>query len=354
MRDEATTPDGDAQEPRLVSVDPEAPDARVLARAGAILRAGGLVAFPTETVYGLGAHALDAAAVRRIYEAKGRPDYNPLIVHVADTDAAGRVAREVPERARLAARAFWPGPLTLVLPKRDGVPDIVTAGLDSVAVRVPAHPVALALLRASGLPIAAPSANRFTELSPTTAAHVVKGLGDRVDLVLDGGPTSVGIESTVVDLTGERPVLLRPGLVSREALERVLGPVALPAEVPEGEAPRASPGMIERHYAPRAELRLVTGDARALLALAVTLEAQGHRVGVVALGGAGASEAADTLPPGRWRALPDDPAGFAREVYATLHDFDDLGLDLVLVQEVPAGDAWAGVRDRLQRASHGG
>ena len=338
---------------RVLRVDPRSPEPAALEEAAVVLRRGGLVAFPTETVYGLGAHALDERAVRGIYAAKGRPGYNPLIVHVADAGAVRDVARDFPERAERAARAWWPGPVTLVLPKRPEVPGIVTAGLDSVAVRVPAHPVALALLRASGLPIAAPSANRFTELSPTSAAHVVKGLGDRVDLVLDGGPTDVGIESTVVDLTGDVPVLLRPGLVSREELERVLGAVALPAAVPEGEVPRPSPGMVERHYAPRAELRIVDQrEGASLLERALAAEREGRRVGVIALEGDAGIDAADTLPPGRWRALPNDAAGYARELYAALHDLDDLGCDLVLVQVVPGGDAWSGIRDRLRRAAH--
>ena len=331
---------------RVVAVDPNAPDPGALARAAAILREGGLVAFPTETVYGLGAHALDADAVRRIYAAKGRPGYNPLIVHVSDVDGARRVVREFPERAARAARAWWPGPVTLVLPKRPEVPDVVTAGLDSVAVRVPAHPVALALLRASGLPVAAPSANRFTELSPTSAAHVVKGLGDRVDLVLDGGATSVGIESTVVDLTGEVPVLLRPGLVSRAELERVLGIVALPSEAPAGEEPRPSPGMVDRHYAPRARLRLVDAeDGGQLQRALIDVEEAGVRAAVIA-------RVAAPVPGERWRTLPADPAGYARALYATLHELDDLGCDVVLVQRVPDGHEWDGVRDRLGRAAY--
>ena len=332
----------------VLVVDPHAPDPAALARAAAILRAGGLVAFPTETVYGLGAHALDADAVLRIYAAKGRPGYNPLIVHVADAEGARRVVRDFPARAEHAARAWWPGPVTLVLPKRPEVPDVVTAGLDSVAVRVPAHPVALALLRASGLPVAAPSANRFTELSPTSAAHVVKGLGDRVDLVLDGGSTSVGIESTVVDLTSETPVLLRPGLVSRAELERVLGPVALLSDAPSGDAPRPSPGMVDRHYAPRARLRVVdTRDAGQLQRAMAEVEEAGLRVAVIA-------RIAAPVPRDRWRTLPDDAAGYARELYATLHELDDLGCDVMLVQRVPEGHDWDGVRDRLGRAAYEG
>ena len=328
----------------ILTVDPERPDPAAIARAAAVLRAGGLVAFPTETVYGLGAHALDPAAVRRIYEAKGRPSYNPLIVHVPDAATAREVVAAWPERAERLARAFWPGPLTMVLPKRPTVPDEVTAGLGSVAVRVPAHPVALALLRAAGLPVAAPSANRFTELSPTTAGHVAKGLGDRVGLILDGGPTSVGIESTVVDLTGERAVLLRPGLISLRDLEPVLGAVDVAARDPMGDAPRASPGMVDRHYAPRAELRLAASRA-ALAREAAALEQAGRVVGVIVRGG-------DGLPDVRHRlVLPDEPAGFARGLYAALHALDDAGCDTVLVEQVPDDAAWLGMRDRLARAA---
>ncbi|HEY0970121.1 MAG TPA: L-threonylcarbamoyladenylate synthase, partial [Gemmatimonadales bacterium] len=212
-----------------IRVDPVSPGPQVLAHAASVLRRGGLVAFPTETVYGLGANALDSDAVARIYAAKGRPSFNPLIVHVADATAARTLATAWPEAAERLAAAFWPGPLTMVLPKQPRVTDLVTAGLPSVALRVPAHPVALALLRAAGIPIAAPSANRYTELSPTSAAHVERGLGDRVELILDAGPTRVGIESTVVDLTGERPVMLRPGIISADALAAVVGPLGAPA-----------------------------------------------------------------------------------------------------------------------------
>jgi L-threonylcarbamoyladenylate synthase len=222
------------------------------------VRAGGLVAFPTETVYGLGADALDPAAVRRIFEAKGRPAFNPVIVHVADIEHAKRLTRRWPATATRLANHFWPGPLTLVLPKDISVPDIVTAGLDAVGIRVPAHPVALALIRAADIPVAAPSANRFTQLSPTTADHVAQALGDRVDILLDSGPAQVGIESTVVDLTGAVPRLLRPGMLSRAQLEAVVGPLRQDDAEPSGDAPRLSPGQVERHYAPRAALELLT------------------------------------------------------------------------------------------------
>jgi len=326
-----------------IRVDPVAPDAGVIARAAEVIRRGGLVAFPTETVYGLGANALDAAAVRRIYEAKGRPGYNPLIAHVADSVAAARLVRAWPEAAARLAAAFWPGPLTLVLPKREVVPDIVTAGLDTVAVRVPAHAVALALLRAAGVPIVAPSANPSMMLSPTRAEHVEQGLGERVDLILDAGPTRVGIESTVVDLTGDRPVLLRPGVLSTDDLEPLIGPVDRPAEAG-GTAPRRAPGMLARHYAPRAELRVFEPTERGRAAeLARAAAAAGRVVGALVLVPLDA-------PVHEEVCMPAEPAAYARELYDVLHRLDALGCDLVLVEEPPATPAWAGVRDRLRRA----
>ena len=332
-------------------IDPDDPEARegaaALARAADVLRAGGLVAFPTETVYGLGANALDAAAVARIFAAKGRPSFNPVIVHVPDADAARALVLEWPRSAALLAERFWPGPLTLVLPKRAHVPDGVTAGLAQVGVRVPAHPVALALLRAAALPIAAPSANRYTELSPTAAAHVERALGDRVDLVLDGGPTTVGIESTVVDLSGDVPVLLRPGGVSLADLRAVVGDVRVhEPDDDAGDAPRPSPGMVERHYAPRA--RLLPFDASSpgdAAAEARAASRRGEPVGALLLAAALDTGVAHPV------RMPRDPAAYARALYATLHRLDDLGCTLVLAERVPEGDTWAGVRARLARAA---
>ncbi len=328
-------------------VDPDAPDPEAIARAADVLQRGGLVAFPTETVYGLGADALRPEAVARIFAAKGRPSYNPLIVHVADAADARRLAREWPEEAERLAAAFWPGPLTLVLPKAEGVPDEVTAGLPSVALRVPAHPVARALLRAAGVPVAAPSANRSTEVSPTTAEHVERSLGDRVELVLDGGPTPVGIESTVVSLAAGVPTLLRPGTVSVEALRAVLGTVAVAAHGEEGEAARPSPGMLDRHYAPRAELRLFDpGEREEALRRAAALEREGRAAGVLALGPVG-------LAPDRVE-MPGEAGAYAAQLYAVLHELDARGCELILVERVPEGAEWDGVRDRLRRAAHAG
>jgi L-threonylcarbamoyladenylate synthase len=336
----------------IVSVDPLAPAPATIERAAALLRAGELVAFPTETVYGLGADALDERAVRRIFEAKGRPSYNPLIVHVGGIDEARGVAASWPASAQRLADHFWPGPLTLVLPKRAQVPDVVTAGLPSVALRVPAHPVAHALLRVAGVPVAAPSANRSTELSPTTAQHVEKSLGDRVALILDAGPTPVGIESTVLDLSGRDPVLLRPGVVSAEDIARVIGTVPQMAARTNGDEPRRSPGMLERHYAPRAALVLYdasAGGERERAAQAARQEiARGGTVGVLVQEGVGVPDGVSTR---LVMTMPRTPEGYARRLYAALHELDEAGCTLVLVARVPTEGPWAAVADRLGRAA---
>jgi L-threonylcarbamoyladenylate synthase len=331
---------------RVVRVDPAAPAADAIRQAAEVIRQGGLVAFPTETVYGLGANALDDAAVRRIFAAKGRPDWNPLIVHVPDADAVHQVAAAWPPLARQAAAAFWPGPLTLVVPRRPEVPDVVTAGLTTVGIRVPAHPVAHALLTAAGVPVAAPSANRFTRVSPTLAEHVIRGLGHRADLIVDGGATPYGIESTVLDVSGSRPRVLRYGAISVEELVAVLGPVdeATLAGSPTSDGvPHASPGMSERHYSPAARIVTVRDLAEAGRMVAET-EQRGGRVGALVRGMAG-------VPAAQSLALPDDPRGFARLFYAALHTLDDAGCTIILVEQPPEGAAWAAIRDRIQRAT---
>jgi L-threonylcarbamoyladenylate synthase len=345
----------------LQRVDPQRPDEATIARAAEILRGGGLVAFPTETVYGLGANALDPAAVDRIYAAKGRPLFNPLIVHLADADQVRDVAAEWPDKAERLARAFWPGPLTLVVPKRPEVPSSVTAGLDTVAVRVPSHPVAHALLMAARIPVAAPSANRSTEVSPTTGAHVETSLGDAVDLILDAGPTLVGIESTVVDVTHDPPLVLRPGIITREDLARVIGEIGQgrlivgsvprqPAEesstsVEVGDAPRPSPGMLHRHYAPRASLVLVD---RARLSRVIDERARaGQNVGAVLITPGTAPSAAR-----RTIELGGDPSRYAAGLYAALHDLDDDGVDVIVVERPPDRPEWYAVLDRLARGAH--
>lgn len=305
-------------------------DPVVLARAAEIIRAGGLVAFPTETVYGLGANALDERAVRRIYEAKGRPTTSPLIVHVASLEMARALSREWPEAAEKLARAFWPGPLTLVVPKQPSIPPIVTAGLDTAGLRMPAHPLALALIEAAGVPVAAPSANRFAGLSPTTAEHVRAALGDRVDMILDGGATQVGIESTVLTLVRGAPRILRPGMLSREAIEAVVGPVEMGAGAAEDWL--ASPGMQARHYSPRTPLWLVVGGR---------LPAHGRGVYLHWSESAGENCV----------AMPRTADEYAAMLYATLHELDQAGWDWIAVEEPPNGAAWDGIRDRLRRAA---
>ncbi len=287
--------------------------------AAELIRSGGLVAFPTETVYGLGANALNEEAVRRIFEAKGRPWASPLIVHVADENMARTVSAEWPSIAQKLSKEFWPGPLTLVLKKAAIVPDLVTAGLDSVGVRIPAHPVALELIRLAGVPIAAPSANPFGGISPTKADHVRQGLSNRVDIILDGGPTTVGIESTVVALHRAPPAILRPGVITAEELARAAG---VPFER-ETDLPHIveSPGQHPRHYAPRTRF--------------VLLE----------------NEASDPEGRGRMIDMPAEPKLFAVRLYAELHQADREGWDWIAIRRPPETPEWAGILDRLQRAS---
>ncbi|HZD33065.1 MAG TPA: L-threonylcarbamoyladenylate synthase, partial [Candidatus Angelobacter sp.] len=276
-----------------------------LVHAADLLRAGKLVAFPTETVYGVGANALNPTAVARIYEAKGRPHSSPIIVHVSDFEMVRRVAAVWPDAARILAERFWPGPLTLVLPKTPAVPDLVTAGLPTVGVRMPAHPGALALIAVAQIPIAAPSANRFTQVSPTTAEHVRRSLGDRVDFILDGGPCQVGIESTVLSLAEPKPTLLRPGGVSRGQIESVIGPVADAREHHVGES-HASPGLHPRHYSPRTRLLLVENGE---------VPRQG-RGAYVQLARPPQGEVAEII------VMPGDAAEYAACLYSILHALD--------------------------------
>jgi L-threonylcarbamoyladenylate synthase len=341
-----------------ITVDPNDPDPRVIASAAKVLRDGGLVAFPTETVYGLGAHALDPIAVAKIYAAKGRPAYNPIIVHVANRDLVSTVARAWNDAAETLANVFWPGPLTIVLPRRPEVPDAVTAGLDTVGVRVPRHPVAYALMVAAGIPIAAPSANQSMAVSPTTGAHVAKSLGDSIDLILDGGPTSVGIESTVVDLSRKPPVLLRPGTISVPELEALIGPIELAlhnSASQGGGAPRPSPGMLDKHYSPRAPLDLV--DATELTARIENAKRSSQRVGAIVidaergLTGGEVKPIADAYGASVVYRLPSTARGYAAILYDALHALDDAGVDLIVVQRPPNSAAWLGVRDRLERAA---
>lgn len=322
--------------------------------AAARLRAGAVVAVPTETVYGLAADALDPVAVARIYAIKGRPPSNPLIVHVAGIGMAQACASEWTPLADRLARVFWPGPLTLVVPRGAGIPDIVTAGGDTVALRWPRHPFMQGVIQACGFPLAAPSANLSNNLSPTSAAHVQAGLGDRVELIVDGGDCNVGIESTVVDCTGPVPRVLRPGILSAE---EILAAAGLPAG---GRPPGASadptkpgvvlrsPGMLERHYAPRSRLIVRkwrdADELRRLVAAAG--EGDPHRVWVIAH---------DRVPVGtefpHVVLIPEDPEAYARALYGELHRCDAAGAGLIVVEQVPDSPGWEGVADRLRRAS---
>ena len=314
------------------------PDAAEIEKAVALLDAGELVAFPTETVYGLGADAANPAAVARIFAAKGRPATHPLIVHVSGLAAARSWASEVPGAAARLAEAFWPGPLTLVLPKSDSVHAGVTGGQPSIALRAPAHPVARALLAAFGRGIAAPSANRYGRLSPTSAAHVREELGERVALVLDGGECEVGLESTIVACLGGGVTLLRPGSISRSQVADVVGEVDDAGD----DAPRA-PGSDRSHYAPGTPVSIVPA---ARLGAAIDAALASHRR--VAVLGRGAQAPDERVS---FRRMPESPAAYGRALYAALRALDAAGAARILVEAVPQGEAWAAVADRLARAS---
>ena len=301
-------------------------------RAAQILRAGGLVAFPTETVYGLGADASSAKAIARLYEVKRRPADHPVIVHFSDATGAFSWAQDVPETAKKLASKFWPGPLTLILKRSSKAQDFVTGGQDTVGLRVPSHPIAHELLEAFGGGIAAPSANRFGMVSPTTAAHVRADLGKDVDLVLEGGPSEVGIESTIVDLSGGHAVLLRPGRISKHDLEAVIGKIAEKSAT----SPRHSGGL-ERHYAPRTPARLVPTHA-------LDKEiAKGQSVAVLAF--SRPDERVDF-----WLRMPRDPQAYAQKLYAALRELDSAQCERILVEAPPETAEWAAVWDRLKRA----
>jgi L-threonylcarbamoyladenylate synthase len=312
---------------------------QALQAALAALRRGETIGLPTETVYGLAADAANPEAVRRIFALKGRPADHPLIVHVAGAQALDDWATDIPDAARKLAAAFWPGSLTLVLRKQPRVPDVVTGGQDTVGLRCPDHPVALALLREFGGGLAAPSANRFGHVSPTTAAHVRAEFGDAVPEVLDGGDCTVGIESTILDLSGDKPRILRPGMLGRDRIEAVIGPVESGATT---ASPRAS-GTLEAHYAPRTPLLLL--PRAALAKEASEQQALGKAVQVLAL-----AELPDDVP---GLALPADPASYAHGLYAALRELDGKGANLLLAERPPEGEAWLAIHDRLRRSAAG-
>lgn len=316
---------------------------KAVARAAELLRAGEVVAVPTETVYGLAANALDPAAVARIYEAKGRPAHNPLIVHVADLAMARRCVKQFPDSATRLAKAFWPGPLTLVLNRSDIIPDLVTAGGGTVGIRWPSHPFIQQLIRACDFPLAAPSANRSNEVSPTNADHVRKSLGDRIPLIIDGGQAQVGIESTVLDLTVNPPRILRPGMIHQESLTSVIGETGS-AGGPAGTHLK-SPGQLQKHYSPKAMLRISSwkddADLRSQLAIEARPPDNTHII-------------AHTHIPASFEnvsVIPHDAEAFARALYAELHRCDEAGAELIVVEAVPHGPEWQAIADRLQRAA---
>jgi L-threonylcarbamoyladenylate synthase len=342
---------------RVIVVDARKPDPAAIQQAAETLRAGRLVAFPTETVYGLGANALDSEAVARIYSAKGRPAYNPLIVHIASPDQLDRVAVAVPDLARRLAEAFWPGPLTLVLKRHPHIPDNVSLGRDTVAVRLPSHPVAQALIAAAGVPVVAPSANRFTRPSATTAQHVIDDLTGHVDVILDGGPTPIGVESTVLDLTTTPPLVLRPGGVTIEALRAVIPDVQrYSSMVPldDSRARPASPGMLLKHYSPQAEVLLFNGPFEAVIeAMRRTAQkrrASGQRVGIFAPD-ADLRRFADLDV--QSASLGGDMEQFAQRLFAGLRALDEQGVDVILARLLKPAGLGATVNDRLLRAAEG-
>ena len=320
----------------------ERPNRASIARAARSLRAGELIAFPTETVYGLGADARRADAVRKIFIAKGRPVDHPVIVHLYDARELTQWTRAAPRGAHELAASFWPGPLTLILPRAANVPDAVTGGQDTVGIRVPSHPVARALLAEFGAGIAAPSANRFGRISPTSARHVADDLGDAVSIILDGGPCVVGIESTIVAFADDDPVLLRPGAVAVADLERALGRTLRP---PTSAAPRA-PGTLAAHYAPKTPAILAPPGA-----LHAELEQLAERDEVIAVLARTVARPSDFSD--LWIDAPRDAVAFAHDLYANLRTLDNANADAILIEAVPADHEWLAVRDRLERATRG-
>ncbi len=323
-------------------------------RAGDILLSGGLVAFPTETVYGLGGNALDAGAAAKIYQAKGRPSDNPLIVHIADWHSIERITIHRPEKAKLLSDTFWPGPLTMILEKSGEVPYETTGGLDTVAVRMPSHPVAQALIKAGGGYVAAPSANTSGRPSPTSAAHVLEDLDGAIDMIIDGGDVPIGLESTIIDLTVDPPAILRPGYISRQMLEEVIGPV----ESEEGQLSEESsvhpkaPGMKYRHYAPKAPLYIVEGDRAKVLekinALSAEAEKAGQKAGVIA-----AEETADCYTHALVESIGSrsEELSIAQHLYAILREFDRLGVSVIYSESFDTPQMGPAIMNRLMKAA---
>ncbi len=321
--------------------------AAAVKRAAELLRAGEVVALPTETVYGLAANALDAKAVGRIYEIKGRPSHNPIIVHVAGEEMAGRCVKSWPATAQKLAKAFWPGPLTLVLPRAKEIPDIVTAGGDTVGVRWPSHPFIQAVIRECGFPLAAPSANLSGRVSPTNAEHVRAQLGDRIRLIVDGGQSQVGIESTVLDLTQNPPQILRPGMIHGETLVAVIGELGTRNSELGTKNTVRSPGLLEKHYAPRAKLVVLNWSDDASLRMQI-VNRKSKIVNCHVIAHTHIPSAEELA---RVSVIPHDAEAFARAIYAELHRCDEAGAELIVVEAPPDAPEWRAIADRLQRAA---
>ena len=360
-REEGITPvpktDGESQRiTKLIKIDREHFSSADVEEAAVLLRGGKMVAFPTETVYGLGANALDETAAKRIYAAKGRPSDNPLIVHIAEIDALSELAAEVPKEAYLLGEAFWPGPLTMILKKSSIVPDGTTGGLATVAVRLPSDPVARELIRLSGVYVAAPSANASGRPSTTTAQHVYEDLNGRIDMILDGGPVAIGLESTIVDLTGELPMILRPGYITKEQLEAVIGPVeydkAVVAKQMQENVVAKAPGMKYRHYAPKGELTIYEGTQEAVVE-AINTEitkrlSEGAVVGVLAT-----DETASAYVGGTVYSIGSrkDEDSIAAHLYRVLREFDEIGADYIYSESFDDNPLSSAIMNRLRKAA---
>lgn len=339
----------------IKKVNPEAPEEAILEEAGRILRGGGLVAFPTETVYGLGGNALDPGASRKIYAAKGRPSDNPLIVHIADRSELSGLVEEVPPAAERLMDAFWPGPMTLILKKKPRIPKETTGGLDTVAVRMPSDRIAAALIRTAGVPIAAPSGNLSGRPSPTKAEHVIEDMNGRIDMILDGGQAGIGLESTIIDCTEGLPTILRPGFISREMLEFLLGEIgedrASTGPMEEGEHPKA-PGMKYRHYAPKAPMTLFEGETAAVVRrICGQAEAdikEGKKVGII-----GTDETAESYRQGEVRSIGSRQQAdtIAHNLFAVLREFDDMGVDVIYSESFSGEGIGQAIMNRLMKAA---
>ncbi|HHY40083.1 MAG TPA: threonylcarbamoyl-AMP synthase [Syntrophaceticus sp.] len=342
-------------------VDPKSPESKQIKKAAGVIKKGGLVAFPTETVYGLGADGLNTEAVNKIFQVKGRPRKNPLILHVSSLDQAKSLSSNWPQTADILAKSFWPGPITLILPRAEGIPDAVTAGLPTIALRYPSSPIALALIEASGVPIAAPSANLSGRPSPTRAEDVLADLNGKIDMILDGGPAEVGVESTILSLTGEQPVLLRPGGITREEIEdvlkkRIIVPDAvLSPDKPAGDDAAPCPGYYFKHYAPRAQVIMVTGEPEEQAAKVEKYLTQnrGKRIGVLATSENYSLYRNFTIPPFYLASLGSRycTEEIANHLFSALRDCDRAGVEVILVETVAPEGMGLAVMNRLCRAA---